>query len=665
MQEEAEGEDEDVAADPETEKRLKHLEFVLNKSAIYAECLRDQMDKHKARQQTFVESSSPPPKAKPTTTRRKSTRGGGGRKRAADDLEEDEDVEEGESAPAAKKKRLNRPGEDAQPGEDPQSGSGSTEGVEEDGGVDSGGVVFQQPSLITGAKMKDYQLEGLQWMVALHQNGISGILADEMGLGKTLQTVAFSAYLRQVTVSPFLVVCPLSVLHNWVEEYEKFAPKIPVCMYHGSKADRAELRRTVMSRSQTQSKPKPKGRGKRRTKSSQDSEDEDALNPLNNHFPVVITTYEMIINDRKFLAEYDWGYIVVDEGHRLKNLDCRLMQEIKKYPSASRMILTGTPLHNNLGELWALLNFVLPDIFNDIESFQEWFNLPTLQSTISTSRSTQIISKLHTILKPFLLRRLKVDVETNLPPKKEYVLYAPLTTRQREAYQEILDGGVRGYLLRQMNQKTKADGKAKHLELEGGVDSVDVDKLRTLRKKKVGEEGKYRILDGDDDAYFEHLEKRGEEEWAVVPEVEQEEVGKEYRRKTAMKQINNMRLQNTVMQLRKVCSHPFLFELPDEAHFQQTDAEGTSGENLVNASGKMMVLERLLDELKKRDHRVLIFSQFTSMLDIIEDWVTDVKGWSICRIDGKTPPHERRDQMRLYQDASNPDRPWPDRKSVV
>lgn len=160
----------------ETEKRLKHLEFVLNKSAIYAECLRDQMDKHKARQQTFVESSSPPPKAKPTTTRRKSTRGGGGRKRAADDLEEDEDVEEGESAPAAKKKRLNRPGEDAQPGEDPQSGSGSTEGVEEDGGVDSGGVVFQQPSLITGAKMKDYQLEGLQWMVALHQNGISGIL---------------------------------------------------------------------------------------------------------------------------------------------------------------------------------------------------------------------------------------------------------------------------------------------------------------------------------------------------------------------------------------------------------------------------------------------------------------------------------------------------------
>lgn len=116
-------------------------------------------------------------------------------------------------------------------------------------------------------------------------------------------------------------------------------------MYHGSKADRAELRRTVMSRSQTQSKPKPKGRGKRRTKSSQDSEDEDALNPLNNHFPVVITTYEMIINDRKFLAEYDWGYIVVDEGHRLKNLDCRLMQEIKKYPSASRMILTGTPLH--------------------------------------------------------------------------------------------------------------------------------------------------------------------------------------------------------------------------------------------------------------------------------------------------------------------------------
>ncbi|KZT02159.1 uncharacterized protein LAESUDRAFT_794367 [Laetiporus sulphureus 93-53] len=121
------------------------------------------------------------------------------------------------------------------------------------------------------------------------------------------------------------------------------------------------------------------------------------------NFSVVVTTYEMITRDRAQLMEYYWGFIVVDEGHRLKNMDCRLMHEIKKLNAAPRMALTGTPLHNNLSELWARLNFVLPDLFSDLEAFEEWFNLPMSQATLSASRSSQLIYFLHALLRPFLL----------------------------------------------------------------------------------------------------------------------------------------------------------------------------------------------------------------------------------------------------------------------
>lgn len=254
-----------------------------------------------------------------------------------------------------------------------------------------------------------------------------------------------------------------------------------MCIYHGTPDERAELRRTVLmpdpelvddvwapgcapaastkspsispssvqkTRGQPTNAKAPRGKsgapgsgrgrgrgrgrggargGKRKyeAKGSEDDEEgeeqEDKPHPPNT-FPVVLTTYEMIIRDRNYLGAYSWGYIVVDEGHRLKNFDSRLMREIKQYPSAGRMVLTGTPLQNNLAELWSLLNFILPDIFTDLDIFQEWFNLSPAETGLSTSRTTRIVSSLHAILKPFLLRRMKVDVETDLPPKKARTL---------------------------------------------------------------------------------------------------------------------------------------------------------------------------------------------------------------------------------------------------
>ncbi|KAG1828022.1 SNF2 family DNA-dependent ATPase [Suillus variegatus] len=585
--------------DEEFQERFSRLERLLEKSFTYSKLLGAQMDKEKraCALRAAMQAAAP---SKPESSRRRLPRRGKKRSRV-----EESDEEE---APPVKPQIQEPPVVEGENGQRPK---------------------FPQPALVTGATLKDYQLEGVEWMVSLDKNGVSGIL------GKTLQTIAFNAHLRGLGhYQPFLIVCPLSVLHNWIEEFQKFAPTIPVCMYHGTPAERADLRRTVMRPPDAQEAaddevmvktPRNRnGKGKkapaRKASAPKHEDDEDTSDVEDNRipttsdtlppqthasFPVVVTTYEMILKDRVHLATYNWGYIVVDEGHRLKNLDCKLMQEIKKYPSAGRMILTGTPLHNNLAELWSLLNFILPDIFDDLDTFQEWFNLGTMQSRLSEDQSSQLIGTLHGILKPFLLRRLKADVEGLLPPKKEYVLYAPLSVGQRDLYDNILDGSLRDFLLG-ISKKAASGEVFEMLEDSGGV--------------KVKE-----------------------------PKEDVSELAKQHQQLATRKQINNMKLQNVVMQLRKVCSHPFLFHWPVVPGTQELVLD----EQLVNASGKMMVLDRLLDELFRRKHKVLLFSQFTTMLDILEDWATELKGWPICRIDGSTAPMDRREQMNKFQQGGN------------
>ncbi|KAE9402335.1 hypothetical protein BT96DRAFT_974382 [Gymnopus androsaceus JB14] len=626
-----------VSLDEEdVDARFDRLKFVLEKSAMYSTLLKEQMDNSNSSMYLRPE----PSKSKSKSKKKIVASRGKGRKRAI--VESDESDEE-----VSNKRPKVEATEDAV----------------------KATPILAQPSLITGATLKPYQLEGLHWMASLHANGISGILADEMGLGKTLQAIAFSAHLREVRfVQPFLVVCPLSVLHNWAEEYRKFAPDIPVCIYHGSPSERAALRRDVLctdlipkgkNASTTEESEKPPranpgrgrgrgrgrggGRGRPRAKKVDKENDEDNLTEEQYQralkFPITITTYEMVIKDRGHLSPekgYRWGYIVVDEGHRLKNLDCTLTRELKKYSSTSRMILTGTPLHNNLAELWSLLNFVLPDIFNDVDSFQSWFNLPTMQNTLGSDRTAQIINSLHAILKPFLLRRLKSDVEANLPPKKEYVLYAPLSVTQREAYDKVLDGSLRAYLM-----QTKAVEATK---VAAEPEDLGPRKLRNHQKGRPSY-----IVDEDDDEYFEKLEKGEIERRKAEKALDLTKLSEAHRQEVTRKKVNNMKLQNTVMQLRKVCSHPFLFDWPVDP----TNLQPILNEELVSASGKMMVLDRLLTELFRRKHKVLLFSQFTTMLDIIEDWARELKGWIIRRIDGSSSPMERREQMAAFQNGGD------------
>ncbi|TYJ55066.1 hypothetical protein B9479_004290 [Cryptococcus floricola] len=630
--------------DPQASARASRLSFLLDKSTIYAKIIgdrmaRQQIEKRKAEQRAEVRKANKEKKAEveePVAKGKgKGTRASAREKKVEPVEAEVEEVKgkrkrQSVGGRGEKKAKVEEEADQAEPLESPTKPTGDADNEAE--AEENIQYSFKQPELVTGAKLRDYQLAGVQWMISLYENGLNGILADEMGLGKTLQTISFLAHLRaKGTWGPFLIVCPLSVLNNWIMEFEKFTPDIPVIMYHGTPDYRAELRATRLQppTATPMGSTSAKTKGRKNTKTGGNT---------TASFPIVVTTYDICMKDKQFLSGIMWKFIVVDEGHRLKNLDCKLIRELKSYTSANRMILTGTPLHNNLAELWSLLNFILPDIFDDLDSFQQWFNFDEMNNNTTTDSlldKTNVVSSLHAILKPFLLRRLKVDVEKDLPPKKEYLLYAPLTQMQKDVYQAIATGKIREYLIDKVtNGDSGANTPAEEPEPE-------VARGKGQRKKnKVNY-----AIEENDNKYIDDLESGKTRSTGITfTEKSATDVGKEWALKQATKRVNNMHLQNIVMQLRKISSHPYLFEWPSDP----TTGQLVVDDNLVNASGKMLLLNRLLDSLFERGHRVLLFSQFTTMLDVIEDWATSYKGWEVCRIDGSTSQESRREQMDSY-----------------
>ncbi|GAB7350055.1 hypothetical protein MBLNU459_g0725t1 [Dothideomycetes sp. NU459] len=377
---------------------------------------------------------------------------------------------------------------------------------------DSGAATIfrESPSYIRG-QMRDYQVAGLNWLVSLHENGISGILADEMGLGKTLQTISFIGYLRFVCGinGPHLVAVPKSTLDNWRREFAQWIPEVDVLVLQGNK----EERQTLINERLAEEK-----------------------------FDVLITSYEMILREKSHLKKFAWEYIIIDEAHRIKNEESSLAQIIRVFNSRNRLLITGTPLQNNLHELWALLNFLLPDVFGESEAFDQWF------SGQEEDQET-VVQQLHRVLRPFLLRRVKSDVEKSLLPKKEINLYIGMSPMQVNWYKKIL---------------------------EKDIDAVN---------GAAGKESKTRLL-------------------------------------------------NIVMQLRKCCNHPYLFDGAEPGPPYTTD------EHLVFNSAKMAMLDKLLKRMQSQGSRVLIFSQMSRVLDILEDYSV-MRGYKYCRIDGSTAHEDR------------------------
>ncbi|XP_073296404.1 ATP-dependent DNA helicase DDM1-like [Primulina huaijiensis] len=398
--------------------------------------------------------------------------------------------------------------------------------------------------LLTGGKLKSYQIKGVKWMISLWQNGLNGILADQMGLGKTIQTISFLAHLKGNGLhGPYLIIAPLSTLSNWLSEIGRFAPSLDAIIYHGDKKERAEIVRKYMPRT------------------------------IGPNFPIIITSYEVALSDaRRHLRHYGWKYLVVDEGHRLKNSKCKLVKELKQVSVENKLLLTGTPLQNNLAELWSLLNFILPDIFSSHEEFESWFdfsgkcNNEEDKEQLEEKRRAQVVAKLHAILRPFLLRRMKADVEHMLPLKKEIILYATLTEHQKNFQDHLVN--------------------------------------RTFES---------------------HLRERTD---------------------TAHNGMKG-RLNNLMVQLRKNCNHPDLLE-------SSFDSSGfyPPVQQIVEQCGKFHLLDRLLAKLLARNHKVLIFSQWTKILDIMDYYFSE-KGLEVCRIDGSVRLAERRRQINEFNDGNS------------
>ncbi|KAG9743926.1 SWI/SNF chromatin remodeling complex component, partial [Aureobasidium melanogenum] len=518
---------------------------------------------------------------------------------------------------------------------------------EADSGVKAGDIGVQnlrsakQPALVTGGLMRSYQLEGLEWLTSLYENGLNGILADEMGLGKTIQTISFLAFLREKgTYGPFLIASPLSTTSNWVNEFHKWTPDIPVVLYHGSKQEREEIRRKRFK------------------------------NPGSKDFPVICTSYEICMNDRKFLANYGWKFIIIDEGHRIKNLNCRLIRELQSYQSANRLLITGTPLQNNLTELWSLLHFLMPTIFDKLESFESWFDFSALnqrngyEDILSEERKTNLVTSLHAILKPFLLRRVKTDVETSLPKKREYVLYAPLTATQRELYQEILEGNSRAYLENKAVESlsgtntprsTRGSSLKRSRPEEGSATPIKSVKssrastpattasARGSRRAKKAQN--YEEL--SDTAYFKQMrDQQSEDEEQPLNSSEEEAQEQAQTLALAKKLIGAKKLQNPVLQLRLCCNSPHNFFYP----FMEEDNSDVD-ETLVTESGKMLLLDSLMPTLLERGHKVLIFSQFKTQLDLIETYCEVLRGWKCSRIDGGVSQPDRQEQISQFNSA--------------
>lgn len=408
-------------------------------------------------------------------------------------------------------------------------------------------IFVQPPNLADGCFLKDYQLEGVRWLASLFENGVSGILADEMGLGKTIQVIALVAHLLTMNVSgPFLVVAPLATLPNWVREFEKWLPTQPVVRYHGTNLEREALMKGPLN---------PKER-------------------RNKTFPFIITSFETAIRDQNRLAKLcPFSYVIVDEGHRLKNHRCMLIRSLKSFKTNNRLLLTGTPIQNTLDELWSLLNFVNPQIFDDLSVFQSWFGFRDIgqkshratneESIIQEQRKNQTVTKLHDILRPFLLRRVKADVLSEMPPKKEVVVYSGMSKLQL-GYAEMIDKGI-------LRDQLLAQG------IEGG---------------------------------------------------------------------RNLSQTNKMMNHRKNVNHPFMFGEPMDP--EAGVHIGTSHPQLlVRASGKFALMDRMLERLHKDGHQVLIFSQMTKVLNIIEDYL-NWRGWRYCRIDGSTNIDARQRAMDTF-----------------
>ncbi|KAL6710197.1 hypothetical protein ACN47E_009988 [Coniothyrium glycines] len=487
----------------------------------------------------------------------------------------------------------------------------------------------EQPQGVT-ATMKPYQLSGLSFLVHLYNNGFSGVLGDEMGLGKTLQTLSLFQYLEEIDrkdgvkseeLRPYLVVCPLSVLDSWVSEAQRWVPQLRVLRFHGASSERARLKRVAVGMEDMKGNETSRAKSRKASrKAGQKLSKLSANDHTSDSFKIIVTTYDTFQAEQSwFKTSFVWRYVVLDEGHKIKSSVTQISTSLRNISSEYRLILTGTPLQNNLVEMWALLAWLYPEVFTDKTEalFKESFDLSKgkiNKRTMDDARS---------LLELIMLRRMKESPSVNLglPPKEEILLFVPLTPLQRFWYTRLLTRMDEGML-----DELFADGKSKE---------------RMAKEQDVREDLLYRRVEElDSNGLLDGTPGKWEETTSIMHEVMTKEATNS-ENKGAWK-----KLMNLVMQLRKCCSHPYL--LPGVA----PDSYSLN-DQVIRASGKFILLEKLLrHSVFEQGKKVLIFSGFTRTLDFCEDLISLVSNrgekFRYLRLDGSSARARRNLDIRLF-----------------
>ncbi|XP_071574035.1 SWI/SNF-related matrix-associated actin-dependent regulator of chromatin subfamily A containing DEAD/H box 1 homolog [Temnothorax nylanderi] len=443
-------------------------------------------------------------------------------------------------------------------------------------------TITQQPKLLSpNLTLAPYQMVGLNWLAVMHAQNVNGILADEMGLGKTIQVIAFLTYLKEADLldekdGPHLIVVPSSTMENWMDELERWSPSLKVVQYYGSQEERKEMRMGWRNG---------------------DLDDVDVL----------LTTYNLICStpeERRLFRVMPLNYVVFDEAHMLKNMSSVRYENLVRINAKHRILLTGTPLQNNLLELISLLIFVMPSLFAgkqaDLKSlFSKNHKAPNDKKNGEQPLfEREQVKNAKEIMRPFVLRRLKVEVLRDLPYKKDEIIRCALIEKQQSMYNKLV-----ARFSAEASEITDVNGTGMMMQLRKLAnhpllvrDYYDEKKLKAIASRLAKESG---YKQKNPEYVFEELI------WAS-----------DY-------QIN---------QLTRTYKSIAGFGLPQE---------------LIPQAGKLKELDKLLPQLKADGHRVLIFSQFTMVLDILEEYLA-IRGQTFLRLDGSTPVTERQSLINEY-----------------
>ncbi|XP_066976511.1 SWI/SNF-related matrix-associated actin-dependent regulator of chromatin subfamily A containing DEAD/H box 1 homolog isoform X1 [Macrobrachium rosenbergii] len=478
-------------------------------------------------------------------------------------------------------------------------------------GEEDAGISEQPESLNPEMKLKSYQLIGLNWLVLMHEQGLNGVLADEMGLGKTVQAISFLAYIKD-TEEPdniSVIIVPSSTLENWARELELWCPSLVVLQYHGTQEERRGMRIAIVN---------------------------DDLEEVPD---VILTTYNMVTSsaeDRALFKKLRFNIVILDEAHMLKNMASQRYEQLMKIKGERRVLLTGTPLQNNLVELMSLLIFVMPQLFDSKrdELKRVFAMFPKGEESSKNKFERERIEQAKRIMKPFFLRRLKNDVLKDLPPKHDRVIHAPLAERQQRLYSETVD------ILSRKAQQNKINLEEITLQRLSEIEELEATADFSGKGKKDGKQ-----VDSDTSSNMVMtLRKIANHPLLVRSYYDSSKIkaiAKVLKKTTHRDSVEDYIVEDlSVMsdfQIHKTC----LTYYPIKDYCLKD-------EQLLH-SGKFEQLDALLPELKEKGSRVLIFSQFVIVLDILEQYLK-IRGHKFVRIDGSTQVADRQMLIDLFSD---------------